>query len=49
MQGSNEETGIEHRLMDMSEKEEEGEMYGESNTEPYINICKVDSQWEFAA
>ena len=35
--------------MDMLEKEEEGEMYGESNTEPYINICKVDNQWEFAA
>ena len=23
-------------------------MYGESNTETYITICKVDSQWEFA-
>ena len=22
--------------------------YGESNTETYITICKIDSQWEFA-
>ena len=27
---------------------EEGEMYGESNMEIYITICKIDSQWEFA-
>ena len=26
----------------------EGEMYGESNMETYITICKTDSQWEFA-
>ena len=26
----------------------EGEMYGESNVEIYITICKIDSQWEFA-
>ena len=26
----------------------EGEMYVESNVETYINICKTDSQWEFA-
>ena len=26
----------------------EGEMYGESNMETYIPICKIDSQWEFA-
>ena len=25
----------------------EGEMYGESNRETYITICKIDSQWEF--
>ena len=25
----------------------EGEMYGESNMETYIIICKIDSQWEF--
>ena len=24
-------------------------MYGKSNTETYITICKIDSQWEFAA
>ena len=24
-----------------------GEMYGESNMETYITICKTDSQWEF--
>ena len=29
-------------------KEGEGEMYGESNTETYVTICKIDSQWEFA-
>ena len=23
-------------------------MDGESNTETYITICKIDSQWEFA-
>ena len=22
-------------------------MYGESNMEPYITICKIDSQWVF--
>ena len=26
----------------------EGEMYGKSNMEIYITICKTDSQWEFA-
>ena len=26
---------------------EEGEMYGESNMETYIAICKMDSQGEF--
>ena len=25
----------------------EGEMYGESNMETYISICKIESQWEF--
>ena len=29
-------------------EEGEGEMYGESNMESYITICKIDSQWEFA-
>ena len=26
----------------------EGEMYGESNMETYITMCKIESQWEFA-
>ena len=26
----------------------EGEMYGKSNMETYITICKIDSQLEFA-
>ena len=26
----------------------EGEMYGESNMEIYITICKIDGQWEFS-
>ena len=26
----------------------EGEMYGKSNMETYITICKIDNQWEFA-
>ena len=26
----------------------EGGMYGKSNMETYIIICKIDSQWEFA-
>ena len=25
-----------------------GGMCGESNTETFITICKIDSQWEFA-
>ena len=28
-------------------EEGEGEMYGESNMETYIALCKMDSQWEF--
>ena len=47
LQGSNGET--ENRLMNTGKLEEgEGEMYGESNMETYITICKIDSQWEFA-
>ena len=30
------------------EKEEAGEMYGESNMESYIIMYKIHSQWEFA-
>ena len=26
----------------------EGEMYGESNMEAYITMCKINSQWESA-
>ena len=29
-------------------EEGEGGMYGDSNMEIYITICKIDSQWEFA-
>ena len=29
-------------------EEGEGEVYGESNMEIYITICKIESQWEFA-
>ena len=39
----------ENRPMVMGGGEEgEGEMYGDSNMESYITICKIDSQWEFA-
>ena len=35
--------------LDMGGQEKgDGEMYGESNTEIYNTICKIDSQWEFA-
>ena len=30
------------------EKGGEGEMYGKSNMETYITICKIESQGEFA-
>ena len=32
------------------EEGQEGQdgIYGESNMETYITICKIDSQWEFA-
>ena len=26
----------------------EGEMYGKSNMETYITMCKIDNQWEIA-
>ena len=29
-------------------EEGKSEMYGQSNMETYIIICKLDSQWEFA-
>ena len=34
--------------MDMGRRGGEGEMYGKSNVETYITICKIDSQQEFA-
>ena len=34
--------------MDMGRGEERVRLYGESNMEIYITICKIDSQWEFA-
>jgi len=49
LQGSNGETDVENRLLDTAEVEGgDGEMYGESNMETYITICKIDNQWEFA-
>ena len=30
------------------ERGQEGEMYGKSNMETYITMCKMDGQWEFA-
>ena len=30
------------------ERGEEGEMFGKSNMETCITICKIDNQWEFA-
>ena len=45
LQGSDGETNIENRLMDAGR---EGEIYGESNMETYITMCKMESQREFA-
>ena len=45
--GSNGETDIENRLMDMGRGEERMRCM-ESNMETYVTICKTDSQWEFA-
>ena len=38
---------IKNRLTD-GERGGEDEMYGKSNMETYITICKINSQWEFA-
>ena len=46
LQGSNGETDRE-QTYGQGERGGESEMYGESNIETYINICKIDSQWEF--
>ena len=45
--GSNGETDIENRLMDIG-RGGKGEMYGKSNMETCITICKIHSQWELA-
>ena len=34
--------------MDTGGQGGEGWIYGESNMETYITICKIYSQWEFA-
>ena len=34
--------------MDIGRREGRGEIYGKSNMETYITICKIDSQWKFA-
>ena len=47
MEGSNGETDIKKRLMDMRRRRGEDEIYGKSNMETYITICKIDSQQEF--
>ena len=47
LQGSNEERHREQTYGQL-ERGGEGKMYGESNMETYITICKIDSQWEFA-
>ena len=47
MQGSNEETDIENRLMDMGRGEERVRCI-ERVTETYITMCKIDSRQEFA-
>ena len=42
--------GLYHReqTYGLGERGGEGEIYGESNIETYVTICKIDSQWEFA-
>ena len=41
------EKDIEDKTYGHGERGGEGEMYGKSNMETYITICKIDSQWEF--
>ena len=47
LQGSNEERHREQTYGQL-ERGGEGKMYGESNMETYITICKIDSPREFA-
>ena len=44
----NGEKDTENRLMDMGKRGGGGEMYGDSHTETYITVCKIDSQGECA-
>ena len=50
LQSRNGDIDIENRLMGVGRGEERvsGGRYGNSNTETYITICKIDSQREFA-
>ena len=43
-----EQTDIENKTYGHGERGEEGEIYGDSNMETYITICRIDSEWEFA-
>ena len=47
MQGSKADSDIKNGLADLG-RGEESEMYGKSNVENYMIICKIDSQREFA-
>ena len=48
--GSSRDTDMENRFIDLEWGwgKGQGGMYGESNMEIYITICKIDSQLEFA-
>ena len=48
LKGSNGETDIENRLVDMGKGEERVRRMERVNRETYITICKIDSQQEFA-
>jgi len=48
LQGSNEETDIENRFMDMGRGEEKMRCMERVTWKLYITICKIDRQWEFA-
>ena len=39
---------MEEQTYGHGERGGEGEMYGKSNMENYITMCKIYSQWEFA-
>ena len=48
LQGSDGETWHREQTYRHGEKGGKGKMYGKSNMETYITICKIDRQWEFA-